>query len=187
MRSLFALLFVLFVGGLGITVTAPATFEVERAASIDASPRRIYPLISDLHRWAKWSVWQQADSGHKGTYSGASSGRGAVYEWKNEGEVGRGRIEITGTRSPTTVMVRLDFVRPFEAQNFKVDFVPPIDIVSSGELVIAERGGSTVVTWTMRGKYSVPERLKALVARTDALLGHELELGLANLKQLAEG
>src|SRR4030088_3233872 len=77
--------------------TRPDNFSVQRATSIKAPPEKIFGLISDLHRWGSWSPWEKMDPEMKRTYSGAASGKGAVYAWEGNSKVGEGRMEISDT------------------------------------------------------------------------------------------
>src|SRR6266849_10963363 len=88
--------------------TTPDTFRVQRATSIKAPPEKIFPLINDLHSWDAWSPWEKMDPAMKRTFSGAASGKGAAYEWEGNHEVGKGRMEITESSSPSKVVIKLD-------------------------------------------------------------------------------
>jgi hypothetical protein len=153
----------------------------------NASPKRIFPLISDLRRFANWSPWEDPDTDAKGSHSGPTSGKGATYEWVGNSDTTSGRVEITSVRSPTNIRMQLDFERKFEMQNIEVQSVPPLDISCSAEFEIVERGGATVVTWRLRGKHSMVDKLKSFAAMLNNALGYELDVGLARLKKLAEG
>src|SRR5450631_236504 len=74
--------------------TKPDTFPVQRAASIKAPPERIFALLNDFHRWDSWSPWEKKDPAMKRTFGAATSGKGAVYAWEGNKEVGQGRMEI---------------------------------------------------------------------------------------------
>ena len=100
-----------------LALRKPDTFRVERAATIDAPPEKIFPLISDFHRWTAWSPWEDRDPDLQRSYSGAASGRGAVYEWKGNRNVGSGRMEILDAPPPDRIVIKLDFMAPFEAHN----------------------------------------------------------------------
>jgi len=60
--------------------TRPDTFRVQRRTSIKAPPDKVFALINDFHNWNLWSPWEKMDHSMKKTHSGASSGKGAVYE-----------------------------------------------------------------------------------------------------------
>jgi hypothetical protein len=70
--------------------TKPATFSVQRAAVMRAPPERIFPLVSNFHQWSGWSPWEKRDPAMKRTYDGAESGKGAVYAWDGNKNVGSG-------------------------------------------------------------------------------------------------
>ncbi|MBW8902904.1 MAG: SRPBCC family protein [Bradyrhizobium sp.] len=72
----------------------PNTFSVRRETTVSAPPEKIFPLINDFHQWGAWSPYEGKDPGMKRTYSGAPSGKGAVYAWEGNKNVGSGRMEI---------------------------------------------------------------------------------------------
>ena len=160
----------------GVVIAAamkPDTFEVRRTAAIKAPPEKIFPLINEFDRWSAWSPWEKKDPAMKRTRSGAGSGKGAVYAWEGNGDVGKGRMEITDTAPPSKVTIRLDFEKPFEAHNV-VDFM------------LEPRGDSTDVTWAMRGPAPFFSKVMQVFVSMDKMVGKDFEAGLANLKALAE-
>ena len=52
----------------------------------------------------------------KRTFSGAASGKGAIYAWEGNKKVGKGSMEITEA-SPAKIAIKLDFIEPFEGHN----------------------------------------------------------------------
>src|SRR5256886_8709505 len=48
-----------------------------------------------------------------------TSGKGAVYAWEGNRDVGQGRMEIAESVSPSKVAIKLDFVKPFETHNIR--------------------------------------------------------------------
>ena len=101
--------------------TRPDTFRIERSTSIKAPPERIFPIINDFHQWEAWSPWEKIDPEIKRTYSGTTNGKGAVYEWRGNKDIGQGRMEIIESSPPSRIVLKLDFITPFEAHN-SVDF-----------------------------------------------------------------
>ena len=51
------------------------------------------------------------------SFSGANSGKGAVYAWDGNKNVGSGRMEILDVSVPSKIVIKLDFLKPFEAHN----------------------------------------------------------------------
>ena len=164
---------VLIVAVLIFAATTPDTFRVQRATSIKAPPEKIFPLINDLHSWDAWSPWEKMDPAMKRTFSGAASGKGAVYEWEGNHEVGKGRMEITESSPPSKVVIKLDFIKPFEAHN-------------SAEFTLDSQGDSTNVTWAMHGPNPYMAKVIHIFFSMDSMVGKQFEAGLANLKTIAE-
>src|ERR1700730_17712065 len=77
-----------------LAATKPDTLRVERAASMKAPPDKIFPLIADFHQWRSWSPYENKDPDMQRSFSGANSGKGAVYAWNGNRNVGSGRMEI---------------------------------------------------------------------------------------------
>src|SRR5437879_13174813 len=96
--------------------TRPDTFRVQRATSIKAPPERIFAVLNDFLRWESWSPWEKKDPAMKRTFSAVTSGKGAVYAWEGNRDVGQGRMEIAESVPPSKVAIKLDFVKQFETQ-----------------------------------------------------------------------
>lgn len=153
--------------------TRPNVFRVERRAHVGAAPDAIFPLLDDFHRWAQWSPWEKLDPALVRTYSGASSGAGALYEWKGNRKVGHGRMEILEAVPASRVVVRLDFLEPWTARNI-------------AEFTLTPRGNGTEVVWAMYGPNPFMLRLMGIFMPMDKMVGKDFEAGLANLKSAAE-
>ena len=169
-----ALVVVVLIGAvLGYAATRPDTLHVQRAASIKAPPDKIFPLINDFHRWSAWSPYEKVDPAMKRTYSGAANGKGAVYEWEGNSQVGQGRMEITDTSDPSRVTIKLDFSAPLEGHDVAIFTLVP-------------QGDSTNVTWTMDGPTPYIGKLIGVFMNMDTMIGTQFETGLASLKAIAE-
>lgn len=162
------------VGGvLAYAATKPDTFRVERSTSIKAPPEKIFALINDLHAWGAWSPYEKMDPQMRRTFSGAASGQGAVYEWDGNSKVGQGRMEIIETAPPSKIVIKLDFLRPFEGHNTATFTMTPQEDVTN-------------VTWAMDGPCPYVAKLMSTFFDLDQMIGKDFEAGLANLKALAE-
>jgi hypothetical protein len=133
----------------------------------------VHGLIDDFKRWSDWSPWEKIDPALKRTHSGATSGRGAVYEWAGNKDVGSGRMEITDSSPASKVVIKLDFLQPFEAHNIT-------------EFTLAPQGGGTQVTWKMHGPAPFVTKLMQVFVSMDKMVGKDFETGLANMKAAAE-
>lgn len=174
MLKIIALVAVILVAAVFIyAATRPDTLHVERTTSIQAPPETIFALIDDLHRWSAWSPYEQKDPAMRRAHSGSASGKGAVYAWDGDRNIGKGRMEITDTVPPTRITIRLDFEEPFEAHNVV-------------EFNLQPEGGATGVTWSMQGRSNFISRLIGIFIDMDRMIGRDFEAGLASLKAVAE-
>jgi hypothetical protein len=67
----------------------------------------------------------------------------------------------------------LDMLKPFEAHNVV-------------EFTLEPKGGSTNVTWAMRGRQPYMAKLMSTFINCDKMVGSQFEEGLGKLKVLAE-
>ena len=153
--------------------TRPDSFRVQRSVSIKAPPDKIFPLISDLKAWTTWSPYEKKDPAMARTYGGVTAGKGATYEWAGNKNVGQGRMEILEATSPSKVLIKLDFLKPFEAHNI-------------AEFTLAPKGDTTLVTWAIYGPSAFVTKVMGLFLDMDKMIGKDFEAGLADLKTLAE-
>ena len=91
-----------------IAATRPDRLRVVRSGRVAASPAAVHALIDDFHHWDQWSPWAKLDPAMQKTYSGAPAGPGAVYEWKGNGKVGQGRMEIIASEPGDRKSTRLN-------------------------------------------------------------------------------
>jgi uncharacterized protein YndB with AHSA1/START domain len=153
--------------------TKPDTLRVQRSIAINAPPERIFPLIADFHQWVTWSPYEQKDPAMKRTYDGAERGKGAIYAWNGDKNVGSGRMEILEATAPQKIVIKLDFFTPFEGHN-------------TAEFTMLPQGDGTHVTWLMHGPARFVTKLIQVVMNLDNMIGKDFEAGLAKLKQITE-
>jgi polyketide cyclase/dehydrase/lipid transport protein len=156
-----------------LAATKPDSFSVTRAIAITAPAERIFPLINDFHQWVAWSPWENKDPAMKRSYEGPASGKGAVYGWDGNKNVGSGRMEILEAQPPSEILIKLDFIKPFEGHN-------------TAEFTMLTQGAATRLSWVMRGPAPFMSKLMQVFMNLDRMIGKDFEIGLANLKKLAE-
>jgi uncharacterized protein YndB with AHSA1/START domain len=156
-----------------LAAAKPDTFSVRRATTVRAPPEKIFPLINDFHQWGTWSPFDAKDPGMKRTYSGAGSGRGAVYAWDGNKNVGSGRMEILEASAPSKIVIKLDFFKPFEGHN-------------TAEFTMLPQGDTTSLTWLMHGPAPFMSKVMQVFMNMDKMIGKDFDAGLTNLKKLTE-
>jgi hypothetical protein len=164
---------VVLAGMLIFAATKPDKFRVQRSTSINAPPEKIFPLINEFDRWGTWSPYEKRDPAMKRSRSGPSSGKGAVYGWEGNSQIGTGRMEIMEALPPSKIVIKLDFLKPFEAHN-------------TAEFTLEGKGDTTSVTWAMHGPANYISKLMGVFINMDSMIGTDFEAGLANLKAVTE-
>lgn len=173
LKKLLLLVVILLAALLAYASTKPDTFRVQREATIQAPPTRIFALLNDFHAWEAWSPWQKLDPAMKQTHGGAAAGVGAIYAWEGNSDVGKGRMELTASTPPSRLTIQLDFLEPFEAHN-------------TTEFLLEPNGAGANVTWVMHGPSPFLSKVMSVFVDMDAMIGKDFEQGLANLRAVAE-
>ena len=167
--------------GLGVVIAAilifaatrPSAFHVERSASIQAPPEKIFPLIADFQAWDSWSPWAKKDPAMKREFGGEAGAVGSTYAWDGNSEVGKGRMTIADLAPPSKLVFDLHFEKPMEGRNISTFMLEP-------------QGEATTVTWTMDGKMNYIAKVITMFCNMDAMIGADFEKGLAGMKAEAE-
>jgi uncharacterized protein YndB with AHSA1/START domain len=147
---------------------AKAEYEVTREATIAAPREAIFDLLVDLRRWREWSPWEDIDPDLRRSYSGPTSGVGAVYEWDGNRKAGQGRMEIVSAEPPARLEIVLQFIKPFKS-------------TTTTTFVLDARDGGTNVTWRLVGPKSFTTRLMGIFMSMDKMVGRDFERGLTRL------
>jgi len=173
LKKIGLVLVVIIVALLLFAATKPATFRVERTATIKAPPDSVFAYLNDFHRWSDWSPWEKLDPAMKRTYGSTSTGPGATYAWDGSSKVGAGQMEILKSVPASQLLVKLDFLKPMQGHD-------------TAEFKLTPKNDSTTVTWAMYGPNSFMGKFMSIFFNMDKMIGKDFETGLANLKQRAE-
>ena len=146
-------------------------YSVERTIVINAEPSEIYPYVVDLKEWSKWGVWFKRDPNMELEFSGPDRAIGMRSEWKSETE-GDGEMEITQLEHNRRVLYRLYF--------------PDFDMGSNGAVEIKATSNGSIVTWRDEGTVDNNPINRYFALMMDGMIGPDFEMGLENLKILAE-
>lgn len=144
-------------------------FSQTHETTIAAPPATVLALIDDFRQWVTWSPWEGLDPDLSRTYDGV--GVGATYSWSGNKQAGEGRMTLTSV-TPSQVVVDLEFLKPFKAQNVVTFDLTPV-------------GDGTRVAWTMSGRRNL---LFAVMGALffDKAIAKDFQKGLASLKAAAE-
>ena len=151
----------------------PGEFQVQRSLAIAAPAQALFEQVNDHRKFVGWNPWGKIDPNVRNTFTGPATGVGSVCSWQGNRDVGAGRSTIIESRPGELVRLRMDWKEPLEGTS-TVDFT------------FKPEGGKTVMTWHMYGPQNYVGKLMCLFMNVDKMVGGQFELGLANLKTLAE-
>src|SRR4029453_18646385 len=152
--------------------TKPDSFRVQRVVLINAPSDKVFPLINDIKAWTAWSPYEKKDPAMKRSYGAVTAGKGATYAWEGDKNVGQGSMDMIES-SPQKVVIKLDFLKPFEAHNI-------------GEFILEPKGDSTSATGAFYGPSPFSPKEMDTFMNIDDMIGRDFEKGLADLKAAAE-
>ena len=155
----------------GIGFILPSEFRVERSVTIDAPADKVFPHLVDFKAWKNWGVWFKRDPQMVITYSGPEKQVGMMSSWKSESQ-GNGEMKLLSVIDNQKISYSLYF--------------PEFEMGSTGEMMLVEQEGKTVVTWVDYGDVGANPINHYFAAMMDSMIGPDFESGLANLKVLVE-
>jgi hypothetical protein len=158
---------------LAIVAMQPSEFRIVRSGNIAAPAADVFAQVNDFHKWEAWSPWAKLDPKAKNTYAGAPEGKGAVFSWAGDGNVGEGSMTLMESRPNDLISIQLEFRRPFKATN-------------TAEFSFKPDGNQTVVTWSMSGRKNFIVKAFGLFMNMDKMVGGQFEKGLASMKAVVE-
>ena len=154
-------------------LTQPNAFRVQRSTVIQAPPEKVYAILEDLDRGKEWSPFEKKDPNLKRSRSGPAKGKGAVYTFEGNSDVGAGSLTVLDTVPPNKLVLALDMTKPMEGHN-------------TVEYTLVPEGTGTRLTWSIFGPMPFISKVMCVFVDMDKMIGREFEAGLASLKALAE-
>jgi|SRR5450432_4034429 len=156
---------------IGVAFMLPSQVHVERTTVIDRPAAAVFPLVNSFRRFNEWSPWKQQDPAATYTYSGPDAGVGAAMAWSGNSKVGKGTQVITESVPDSRVGIDLVFgnMTPQKAM-----------------WLLSADGSSTKVVWTLESDAGNSPLGRYLGLFLDRMVGPDYELGLKQLKALAE-
>lgn len=145
-------------------------FRVERSLTIAAPAEAVFPWFNSHKKFNEFNPWLKMDPDAKVEYSGPESGVGAISTWDGK-KTGKGKATITESKPNESVRLRMDWIAPMEG-------------VSTVDYIFKPEGGKTTVTWAMYGKSNFMGRLFSVFMDCESMCGPEFEKGLAAVAKI---
>lgn len=158
----------------------PDKLHIERSVVINAPADIVFKQVNNLKNWEKWNPWYELDPTQKLTYNDIPEGKGAMYGWEGNKNVGKGTMTIEDSRPNETVEIDLKFTEPFESNP------------DGGFDLSTVEGGATKVVWRYDEKINGlgTKMMYAAMGMSgnamDEMLGKDFEKGLAKMKTISE-
>lgn len=152
----------------------PSQFSVQRSLVIAAPPAVLFDQVNDHRKFVTWNPWLKLDPKVKNTFSGPATGVGSVCSWEGNRDVGAGSATIIETKPGELVRQRMEWREPMEG-------------VSTVDFTFKPEAGGTRVTWHIYGANNYVGKVMCLFMSMDKMIGGQFEVGLGNLKAIAEG
>lgn len=156
-----------------VVALQPAEYRVMRSAVVEAPPSTVFSTVNDFHQWNAWSPWAKLDPAAKNTFEGPSAGKGAIFTWSGNADIGEGRMTILDSLPDERVKIDLEFIKPFASKCLT-------------EFAFKPAGEGTSVTWNMSGENGFIGKAMCLFMDMDKMVGGDFERGLANLNSVVK-
>lgn len=142
------------------------TMNVNATVFIKSTPEKIFPIISNLSHWEKWSPWVIAEP----SANLSITKDGKYHEWEGD-IIGSGNLKIIDEIENQNLTMDLNFLKPWKSH-------------AATQLQLIPRKDGTLVTWTM--KSHLPFFLFWMRKQMEILVGMDYNRGLFLLKDLIE-
>jgi hypothetical protein len=146
-------------------------FRVERSLTIAAPPEALFGWFNSPKKFDEFNPWLKIDPSAKTEYTGPEAGVGAVASWVGK-ETGEGKATIIESKPNELVRLRMDWIAPMEG-------------VSTVDYTFKPEGDKTTVSWAMYGKSNFVGRLFSVFMDCDSMCGPQFEKGLAEVAKMA--
>lgn len=163
---------VLVAGIIAAAMIKSPDFRVERSVTIAAPPEAVFAWFNSHRKFNEFNPWLKMDPEAKVGYAGPEAGVGAISTWEGE-KTGKGKATITESKPNELIRLRMDWLKPMEG-------------VSTVDYLFKTDGGKTTVTWAMYGKNEgLLAKVVSLFMDCESMCGPEFEKGLAEVAKLA--
>ena len=147
----------------GIGFALPGTWEVERTATLPATPAAVFDYLDSVEGWSSWAALGFVE----GERSGPERGAGATLAW-DDPQWGDGVWRLTEAERPRRVAYRVE--------------VEDGSMVTHGRLTLEASEDGTRVRWTESGDFGWNPFLAYMALGMERMQGREMEKGLEELR-----
>lgn len=153
-----------------ITVFLSGNYYIERKIEIKAPASIVYYFLDDFRNWKYWDTWWKLDTNQVRIYAGPHFGLNSKFYWSSKDRnVGEGEIQIIDEK-------------PFDFIKLQVRLGK--EMLSTNQFRLMQMGDKILLTWSMEGELKFLAKWFRFFL--DQAIGRDFEIGLQNIKNLAE-
>lgn len=172
LRKILIGIVVLVLGILAAAMLKSPDFRVERSITIAAPPEAVFVWFNSHRKFNEFNPWLKMDPEAKVEYAGPETGVGAISTWDGQ-KTGKGKATITKSEPNELIRLRMDWIEPMQG-------------VSTVDYRFKTEGAKTTVTWAMYGRNEgLLPKVMSLFMDCESICGPEFEKGLADVAKLA--
>ncbi|MEQ1553564.1 MAG: SRPBCC family protein [Ferruginibacter sp.] len=147
-------------------------YLVEKSITINKPTAEVFNYIKFLKNQNEYSKWAKLDTAMVNTFTGIDATVGFKSSWEGNKEVGKGTQEIKKIDEGKRVDYELKFEKPMKDESLAYMSTDSVGV------------NKTLVKWGISGHMKYPFNFMGLFM--NKMIGGDLEIGLANLKNLQE-
>ena len=171
LKKTFVIVASILLGLVLIGFMLPSEYKVQRSIVISAPSATIFPHLVNLKKWQDWGVWFKRDTNMSIEYSGQEGAVGMKSSWVSATQ-GNGEMTIIALEQNRRLIYSLSF--------------PDLPNPSTGEFLLRQVEGGTEVIWMDYGDVGINPINHYFAFMMDYMIGPDFEMGLDNLKMVAE-
>ncbi len=153
---------------------AKKEFDISRTVVINSSKEDVYNLIRQLKKQPHWMPWFKDGSKATLKFNGEDGKLDALLYWKCKKLLYEGTQKIVKLNQGKLMETRVLILRPVKMVLLEYKAIKELD----------EK--KVKMVWGVRGSLPFPLSVIALIQPADKMYGLDLEIGLKNLKNMAE-
>lgn len=158
---------------LGYAATKPDTFRYTHSRVIKASPAAVFAELNSPKRAEKWSEWVAMEPEANYAYDGPESGVGAAVSWEGK-KSGTGKMTVIESTPNTLVRYKMEFVKPMEG-------------ISTIDYALAPSEGGTRIDFAMYGDNNFMGKLMSVFIDCEKMIVDNTEKSFAKMETVLNG
>ena len=158
-----------------IALFSKKDYAVVREVTIRRPSEEVYNYLKFIRNQDNFNKWSMMDPNARKVYKGTDGTLGFSSSWESDNRnVGKGEYVISKLTEGERIEYELHFIKPMNGQ------------ANAAFSLVVQSGNQTNVKWSFSSRMNYPMNVVLLFVDMEKMLGKDLEVGLANLKNVME-